>query len=171
MPPELDARHLLRRVIQVALVALVIVAAVSALPDLGDVRERFAGARPAWLAAALALETGSILAFDVATLWAAFQAFGSAPPPRTFALAYTLGQLGGLIPLPDGIGGTDGGLIGALVIYGTPLSGATAAVLAYRAFQLGLPTLLGTVAFTQMQRTLARSRAPGGDLRSHGRGL
>lgn len=326
-PPELDARHLVRRVIQIALVALVVIVAVSALPGLGDVRERFAGSRPAWLAAALALETGSVLAFvaalrgvfcphlawrlsyqialseqaanvllptggagglalgawalqrggmptdhiarrsvalflvtssvnfvaailaglalavgfvpstappvltlgpaalatvailavlalprvlpaatsaprgrvrrrlvaaraalgdgiedavalvasgqpqvivgavgymvfDVAALWAAFHAFGAPPPLSVLVLAYTLGQLGGLIPLPGGIGGTDGGLIAALALYGTPLSAATAAVLAYRAFQLGLPALLGTVAFGQLQRTLTRSPAP-----------
>ena len=61
-------------------------------------------------------------------------------------LAYVVGQLGDLIPLPGGVGGADGGLIAALVLYGTPLSSAAAAVLAYRAFQLGLPALLGGLA-------------------------
>lgn len=40
------------------------------------------------------------MALDVATLWAAFHAFGAAPPLGVLVLAYTLGQLGGLIPLP-----------------------------------------------------------------------
>jgi uncharacterized membrane protein YbhN (UPF0104 family) len=100
------------------------------------------------------------MAFDVAALAAAFAAFGGAPPFGPFVFAYVIGQLGGLIPLPGGIGGTDGGLIGALVLYGTPLSQATAAVLAYRAFQLGMPALLGTVAFVQLRRSLSRSTAP-----------
>jgi uncharacterized membrane protein YbhN (UPF0104 family) len=100
------------------------------------------------------------MGFDVLALWAAFQAFGGGPPFGPFVFAYTVGQLGGLIPLPGGIGGTDGGLIGALVLYGTPLSQATAAVLAYRAFQLGLPALLGSIAFVQLRRRLARHPEP-----------
>jgi uncharacterized protein (TIRG00374 family) len=99
-------------------------------------------------------------AFDVAALAAAFAAFGSRPQFGPLLFAYVVGQLGGLIPLPGGIGGTDGGLIGALVLYGTPLSQAAAAVLAYRAFQLGLPSLLGAIAFTRLRKTLASSAMP-----------
>lgn len=98
------------------------------------------------------------MAFDVLALAAAFHAFGHAPPAGDFLMAYVLGQLGGLIPLPGGVGGTDGGLVAALTLYGTPLATATAAVLAYRAFQLGLPALLGTVAFARLRRTLAHGQ-------------
>jgi uncharacterized membrane protein YbhN (UPF0104 family) len=94
------------------------------------------------------------LLFDIAALTAAFHAFGHAPAPGDFLMAYVLGQLGGLVPLPGGVGGTDGGLVAALALYGTPLASATAAVLAYRAFQLGLPALAGTVAFGRLRRTL-----------------
>jgi uncharacterized membrane protein YbhN (UPF0104 family) len=73
---------------------------------------------------------------------------------------YTIGQLGGLIPLPGGIGGTDGGLIGAMVLYGAPLSQTAAAVLAYRTFQLGIPAILGAIAFVQLRRTLRASDQP-----------
>jgi uncharacterized membrane protein YbhN (UPF0104 family) len=106
--------------------------------------------------------TGAIgyMAFDVGALAAAFAAFGGAPPFAPLVFAYVVGQLGGLIPIPGGIGGTDGGLIGALVLYGTPLSQAAAAVLAYRAFQLGIPAILGSVAFVQLRRTLVRHPAP-----------
>jgi uncharacterized membrane protein YbhN (UPF0104 family) len=105
---------------------------------------------------------GSIgyMGFDVAALAAAFGAFGGLPALGPFVLAYVVGQLGGLIPLPGGIGGTDGGLIGALVLYGTPLSQAATAVLIYRAFQLGLPSVLGAIAFVQLRARLARSDAP-----------
>ncbi len=98
--------------------------------------------------------------FDLAALAAAFAAFGTVPSLATLGFAYVIGQLGGLIPLPGGIGGTDGALIGALALYGTPLSLATAAVLAYRAFQLGLPAILGAIAFLQLRRTLERADAP-----------
>jgi uncharacterized protein (TIRG00374 family) len=105
---------------------------------------------------------GSIgyMAFDVVALAAAFEAFGTTPPFAAFVFAYVIGQLGGLIPLPGGIGGIDGGLIGALTLYGSPLSQATAAVLAYRVVQLGIPAILGSVAFVQLRRTLVREEAP-----------
>jgi uncharacterized protein (TIRG00374 family) len=100
------------------------------------------------------------MALDVAALAAAFTAFGGTPPFAAFVFAYVIGQLGGLIPLPGGIGGIDGGLIGALALYGSPLSQATAAVLAYRLVQLGIPAILGAVAFVQLRRTLSREEAP-----------
>lgn len=100
------------------------------------------------------------MALDVVALAAAFAAFGSTPPFAAFVFAYVIGQLGGLLPLPGGIGGIDGGLIGALTLYGSPLSQATAAVLAYRVVQLGIPAILGSVAFVQLRRTLVREEAP-----------
>ncbi len=96
------------------------------------------------------------LAFDVAALGAAFQAFGGGGPPfGLFILAYALGQVGSLLPTPGGLGGTEGGLIAMLVIYGAPAAPAAAAVLAYRVFQLGLPAILGLLAFRQIRRRLA----------------
>ncbi|MFZ0388106.1 MAG: lysylphosphatidylglycerol synthase transmembrane domain-containing protein [Solirubrobacteraceae bacterium] len=95
------------------------------------------------------------LGFDIAALCVGFAAFGGGVPLGPLVLGYVVGQLGGLIPLPGGIGGTDGGLIGALVLYGAPLSTATAAVLAYRAFQLGVPAVLGTISFFGLRHTLA----------------
>ncbi len=100
------------------------------------------------------------LCFDIASLVVAFAAFGSVPPLAPLVFGYVIGQLGGLIPLPGGIGGTDGGLIAAMVLYGSSLPQATAAVLAYRAFQLGIPAILGTVAFGHLRTTLSRSGSP-----------
>lgn len=101
------------------------------------------------------------MALDVLALAAAFAAFGGTPSSfAAFLFAYVIGQLGGAIPLPGGVGGVEGGLIGALTLYGTPLSQATAAVLAYRVVQLGVPAILGSVAFVQLRRTLSRSEAP-----------
>ena len=60
-------------------------------------------------------------AVDVAALACGFQAFGGgAPPIGVFILAYTLGHAGALLPTPGGVGGTEGGLIGMFVAYGTP---------------------------------------------------
>jgi uncharacterized membrane protein YbhN (UPF0104 family) len=113
---------------------------------------------------AILLGAAGYMLFDVAMLGVCFAAFGDAVPPAGVLLvAYIIGQLGGLIPLPGGVGGSDGGLVAALALYGTPLATATAAVLAYRAFQLGLPTLTGTVAFARLRHTLSRdTRAAAG---------
>jgi uncharacterized membrane protein YbhN (UPF0104 family) len=95
-------------------------------------------------------------AFDVASLGAAFKAFGGgAPPVGLFILAYTLGHAGALLPTPGGVGGTEGGLIGFFAFYGTPVSVAAAAVLAYRVFQLGLPAIAGAVALVRVRHVLA----------------
>lgn len=99
-------------------------------------------------------------AFDVVAMGASFQAFGGGGPPLgAFVLAYTLGQAGALIPTPGGVGGTDGGLIGMFVVYGAPPALATAAVLGYRVFQLGLPTVLGALALIRIRSRLASGAA------------
>lgn len=100
-------------------------------------------------------------AADVAALACSFQAFGGgAPPLGVFVLAYTLGHAGALLPTPGGIGGTEGGLIGMFVAFGTPLSLATAAVLGYRVFQLGLPAILGGACLLRIRRYLASDFSP-----------
>jgi hypothetical protein len=38
------------------------------------------------------------------------------PPLAIIWIGYLIGELGGLIPLPGGIGGVDLGLVGALVL-------------------------------------------------------
>ncbi len=101
---------------------------------------------------------GGILAyliFDLLILWASFKAFGAAPSLAIMTLAYLLGQLGGLIPIPGGIGGVDAGLVGTLVLYGVPLTPATSAVLAYRAIFLWVPAVTGAIAFYFLRRTLS----------------
>jgi uncharacterized protein (TIRG00374 family) len=100
------------------------------------------------------------MAFDIAALGAAFAAVGTVPPVGTLVLGYLIGQLGNLIPLPGGIGGTEGALIGVFALYGVNVSEASAAVLAYRLFQLAVPSLLGVPAFVFLRRTLMRADKP-----------
>jgi len=98
----------------------------------------------------------SYYAFDVACLACSFQAFGGgAPPLGVFVLAYTLGHAGALLPTPGGVGGTEGGLIGMFVAYGTPIDLAAAAVVGYRVFQLGLPAILGAISLLRIRYVLA----------------
>ena len=46
------------------------------------------------------------------------------------------------------------------MLYGAPLSTATAAVFTYRAFQLGVPAVLGTISFFGLRHTLAGLKDP-----------
>ena len=93
-------------------------------------------------------------AFDNAVLWATFHAFGSSPPLTVILMGYLIGQLGGLLPIPGGIGGIDLGLIGTLVVYGAPAAATAAAVLAYRIILFWLPLLVGGVAFEGLRRDM-----------------
>jgi uncharacterized protein (TIRG00374 family) len=97
--------------------------------------------------------------FDIATLWGAFHAFGAAPEFAVVVMAYFLGMLGNAIPLPGGVGGVEGGMIGAFIAFGVSGSTAILAVLAYRAISFWLPTLPGIAAYFQLRRTVARWRA------------
>jgi uncharacterized protein (TIRG00374 family) len=97
--------------------------------------------------------------FDIAVLWACFRAFGSAPPVAVVVMAYFVGMLGNTLPLPGGIGGVDGGMIGAFAAFGVDTEVAIVAVLAYRAFAFWLPTLPGAVAYLQLRRTVQRWQA------------
>ena len=90
--------------------------------------------------------------FDIATLWASFNAFGAAPPFAVIVMAYFLGMFGNLLPLPGGIGGVDGGMIGAFLAFGVSGSLAVVAVLVYRGFAFWLPTIPGAIAYFQLRR-------------------
>jgi uncharacterized protein (TIRG00374 family) len=94
------------------------------------------------------------LAFDVMIVWATFRSLGPAPPLAILWIAYLIGELGGLIPVPGGIGGVDAGLVGTLSLYSVSLSSAAGAVLAYRAIALWVPAVVGGIAFLFLRRTL-----------------
>lgn len=95
-------------------------------------------------------------AFDIATLWACFHAFGYSPHKGVIVMAYFVGWIANTLPLPGGIGGVEGGLIGAFTAFGVGVQAAVVAVLAYRAFSFWLPTLPGAVAYFQLRRTVRR---------------
>jgi uncharacterized protein (TIRG00374 family) len=93
--------------------------------------------------------------FDIAVLWASFRAFGHAPPWGVLIVAYFVGTLANLLPLPGGIGGVDGGMIGALVAFGTAPGLALIAVLAYRVFAFWLPIAPGALAYVKLRKRVA----------------
>jgi uncharacterized protein (TIRG00374 family) len=93
-------------------------------------------------------------AFDNAVLWATYEAVGHTPPLSIVLMGYLIGQMGGLLPLPGGVGGIDGGLIGVLVLYGAAVAPTVAAVLAYRLILFWVPLIVGAPAFVTLWRRM-----------------
>jgi uncharacterized protein (TIRG00374 family) len=100
--------------------------------------------------------------FDVAALWLAFRALGSAPPFGAVVMGYLVGMCANMLPIPGGIGAVDLGLVGMLALYGAALGTAAAAVLIYRAISLWIPTLIGTIAYLLLRGDLKRPIRPRG---------
>jgi uncharacterized membrane protein YbhN (UPF0104 family) len=166
-----------------AAMSVVVIAAVIALPRIGPgpeperddsrFRRGVAAVRHAVVdgdrEAVRILRSGDLLvlagafgywAFDNAVLWATFHAFDASVPLTVVLMGYLIGQLGGLLPIPGGVGGIDGGLIGALVVYGAPAASAAAAVLAYRVILFWLPLVVGAAAFALLRRGLNHPARP-----------
>ncbi|WP_205695573.1 flippase-like domain-containing protein [Conexibacter sp. SYSU D00693] len=164
-----------------ALMSVAALAAVVALPRLGPgraAREDDGRLRRGWAAVRVSVVDGvreavalvrsgdwmaiagavGYWAFDNAVLWATFHAFGADVSLTVVLLGYLIGQLGGLLPLPGGVGGIDGGLIGTLVLFGAPGAVTAAAVVAYRLAQFWVPLLVGAVAFASLRRDLVGER-------------
>ncbi len=95
---------------------------------------------------------------DISVLWAMFHAFGSPPSFTVIWMAYFVGTLGNLLPLPGGLGGVEGGMIGAFAAFGVDFNLSVLAVLSYRGISFWLPTVPGAIAYFQLRRTVARWR-------------
>lgn len=162
--------------------ATVVIAAVVVIPrfgpgkppakDAGRVPRALAQARSALVEgtgeAVSIIRSGSVLAisgaigywlFDNVMLYVTFRAFGEDPSISLVFMGYLVGQLGGLIPIPGGIGGVDGGLIGFLVLYGTPAAVTAAAVLGYRLLLFWVPLALGVPALVAILRRQHRGES------------
>jgi uncharacterized membrane protein YbhN (UPF0104 family) len=120
---------------------------------------RRALARPDWRL----LGGAGYLLFDITVLWTTFAATGLRPPLAALVVAYLVGYLANATPIPAGIGVLDAGLVGALALYGLPVTHAAAAVLVYHAIAFWLPTLGGTVAYARLRPRLGHptAAAPG----------
>jgi uncharacterized protein (TIRG00374 family) len=95
-------------------------------------------------------------ASQILVLWAAFHAFGEPPPTAVLIQAFFVGMLGNLLPMPGGVGGVEGGMIGALVAFNVDGGLAVVAVLVYRAFTFWLPLIPGVIAYFQLRKTVER---------------
>jgi uncharacterized protein (TIRG00374 family) len=92
--------------------------------------------------------------FQILVLWAAFRAFGDAPPVAVLIQAFFVGMLGNLLPMPGGVGGVEGGMIGAFAAFDVDSGLAVVAVLVFRGFTFWLPLIPGVVAYFQLRKTV-----------------
>jgi uncharacterized protein (TIRG00374 family) len=97
-------------------------------------------------------------AFQIAVVWAAFRAFGDAPPLAVLIQGFFVGMLGNLLPIPGGVGGVEGGMIGSYAAFGVDAGLAVVAVLVFRAFTFWLPLIPGVIAFFRLRGTVERWR-------------
>ena len=92
---------------------------------------------------------------DIAVLWVCLRAVGTTPPLMAVVVGYQIGYMANLIPVPGGVGVLEGGLLGALLLYGLPAAPTAAAVVLYHAIALWVPALGGTVGFAQLRQAVA----------------
>jgi uncharacterized membrane protein YbhN (UPF0104 family) len=97
---------------------------------------------------------------DIAVLAACFAATGHSPPLSTIVLAYQIGYMVNIVPIPGGIGVLDGSLVGMLVLYGVNATTATAATVVYHAIALWIPAVWGTITYIVLRRTRNRPLTP-----------
>ena len=83
-------------------------------------------------------------------------AFGGSLPLVLVVLAYFLGTMFNVLPLP---GSLSGGLIGVLVAFGAPAAPAIAAVLAYRSVAVWLPAACGMPSLARLRSSVVSWRA------------
>jgi uncharacterized membrane protein YbhN (UPF0104 family) len=112
--------------------------------------ERAAFQEPHWRL----LGAAGYLGFDMAVLWVTLRAIGPGPSVPDLVLAYNIGYLANLLPVPAGIGVLDVGLTGALVLYGVAPTQAAAAVVIYHAIAFWVPGLGGSFAYLRLRRRL-----------------
>ncbi|HTX45545.1 MAG TPA: lysylphosphatidylglycerol synthase transmembrane domain-containing protein [Solirubrobacteraceae bacterium] len=102
----------------------------------------------------------SYLLADIAVLWVCLRAVGITAPVFALIAGYQIGYLANVVPIPGGVGVLEGGLVGALVLYGFPAGPTAAAVILYHAIALWVPTVGGTFEFARLRKTLATGVIP-----------
>jgi uncharacterized membrane protein YbhN (UPF0104 family) len=112
-------------------------------PGVADLRTRWRD--PVVWGAATAYWAG-----DCGVLVLAVHAAGGSAPVLVVALAYMLGQLGNLLPLPGGVGGLEPIVAGVLTASGVGLGLAGAAIVLYRLVSLTLQATAGAVGIASL---------------------
>jgi uncharacterized membrane protein YbhN (UPF0104 family) len=110
----------------------------------------------------------AFLCLDMGALWAACAATGHRLGFLAVLIAYCIGYLATIIPMPAGLGVLDSGLAGALVLYGLRPTVSVGAVLVYHAISIWVPGTGGLIAWLPTRRSreapgpVGRSPAPPG---------
>jgi uncharacterized membrane protein YbhN (UPF0104 family) len=100
------------------------------------------------------------ICLDMAALWAACAATGHRLGLLAVLIAYCIGYLATIVPMPAGIGVLDSGLAGALVLYGLPATASVGAVLVYHAISIWVPGMGGLIAWLSSRRSPTLERRP-----------
>jgi len=106
------------------------------------------------------LGAAGFLCLDMGALWAACRATGHPLGVLALSLAYFVGYLATMIPMPAGIGVLDSGLAGALVLYGFAPAASVGSVLVYHAISIWVPCVGGLAAWLSTRGALQASAAP-----------
>jgi uncharacterized membrane protein YbhN (UPF0104 family) len=113
--------------------------------------------RPHWRT----LGAAGFLWMDMGALWAACRATGHPLGLLALSVAYFIGYLATMIPIPAGLGVLDSGLAGALVLYGFSPAASIGAVLVYHAIAVWIPGVGGLLAWLPTRgRRLSEAGAP-----------
>ncbi len=101
-------------------------------------------------------------AADVAVLAVCFRAFGEVPALGVLVLGYFIGHIGNFLPMPGGVGGVEGGMVGVFVACGVPLSLAIVGTIAYQVISTWLPVAPGLASYWSLRTRVARWRTEDG---------
>jgi uncharacterized membrane protein YbhN (UPF0104 family) len=93
------------------------------------------------------LGAAGFLCLDMGALWAACAATGHRIGFLAVVIAYCIGYLATVVPMPAGLGVLDSGLAASLVLYGLSPAASVGAVLVYHAISIWVPGLGGLIAW------------------------
>ncbi len=99
--------------------------------------------------------------FDFCAFYLGYAAVGDPLPLSIMLMAYFIGQVGSLIPLPGGIGGVQGLAIGVLIAGGAPGATATAGVLVWTGVALGTQIVWGFWQYWGLHKSMKTWQAEG----------
>jgi len=94
----------------------------------------------------------AFLLLDMGALWAACAATGHPLGVPALVIAYCIGYLATVVPMPAGLGVLDSGLAASLVLYGLSPVASVGAVLVYHAIAIWVPGLGGLAAWLPTRR-------------------
>jgi len=136
-----------RRLITIGLLLVAGGTALLAIPSLHEAARKASSVNPLWLVGEIGPGALGYLGFDIAVLGLTCAAVGRPLGVPAVVLAYVIGYAANSLPVPGGIGVLEGGLVGALLLYGAPVMPATAAVLLYHTIAFWVPSLGGAMAY------------------------